>query len=324
MVSLTGRSLIASRRALKLLTLATVLTFWCAFVFFFVTTNMCSSCASSQVWRFSVFACAPTCLLAVLPFLGRRTAPNSLPNLLGVFSLLVAGMMSLVIGLLLPIYIFEIWAETYSIVYFSLISFPFTTGMILLISVTLSLVSFNLAVAFREPLKAPQYWSVRACWKRVIRNLVVFPGFVLLLRSYVARFTGYLSTPAQGYVVFAILMLALMLIPLFTLYSELEKRHWMVKVIAGGGAILSIVEIVPNYPELINMMTPAHPFTMIPLFSLLLVCIGSVVGELGVFIYHPIRLSRGGLLKYAVCLAFGIGLVYLTWSYTHAAITVLI
>jgi hypothetical protein len=119
-------------------------------------------------------------------------------------------------------------------------------------------------------------------------------------------------------------MLALMLIPLFTLYSELEKRHWVVKAIAGGGAILSIVEIVPNYPELINMMTPAHPFTMIPIFSLLLVCIGSVAGELGVFINHPIRLSTGGLLKYAVCLAFGIGLVYLTWSYTHAAITVLI
>jgi hypothetical protein len=51
-------------------------------------------------------------------------------------------------------------------------------------------------------------------------------------------------------VVFTILMTALMLVPLFSLYSEVERRHRLVKIILGGGVALSAVELIPHLREL--------------------------------------------------------------------------
>jgi hypothetical protein len=316
--------LVIKRRVLQLLAVASVLTFWGVFIFLFATTNLCSSCASSQVWRYSVLACIPTYLLALLPLFGQRATRGSFP-VFGILTLVLVGAGSLTVGLWFGLtYIFESWAQTYNIVYFSWIAFPFTSGMIPLISVTLGLVSFNVTVAFREPLKSPKHWSFRGCWTRVIRNFLLFLGLVLLIHSYSAQLLSYLPTLTEDMVVFTILMTALMLVPLFSLYSEVERRHRLVKIILGGGVALSVIELIPHLGELIGLMIPGHPFTVIPVFSLFLVCIACAAGEIGVFMSHPLYIPRHGLVKYVVTIAVAIVLLYITWTSTHAAITVLI
>jgi hypothetical protein len=162
---------------------------------------------------------------------------------------------------------------------------------------------------------------------RVIRNFLVFLGVVILILSYSAQFSQLLSYPstAKDMVAFTILMIALMLVPLFSLYSEVEKRNRWVKIILGGGGVaLSVIELIPQLRELVGLMIPEHPFTVIPVFSLFLVCIGCAAGEIGVFISHPFYVSRCGLVKYVVAIAVAIVLAYVTWTSTHAAITVLI
>lgn len=316
--------LIITRRALQLSAIAAVLFFLAVLIFLFYARNMCSFCASSELWRYSVVASIPTCLLAILPLVGERTTHSNFP-LFGILTLVLAGADSMILGVWLgPLYIFERWAVTYNIVYSSWIAFPFVSGMIPLISVTIGLVSFNLTVAFREPLKSPKHWTFQGCWIRVIRNFLSFLGLVLLMQSYLAQSLSYLPVAAKDMAIFTILMTSLMLVPFFSLYSEIERRHWLVRAILGGGIAISLIELIPHLGELIGMLKPEHPFTLIPVLSLFLVCIGCAAGEIGVFVSHPLRMSRRSVMKYAIVVIVAIILTYVTWVSTHTAITVLI
>ena len=307
--------------------ITSVVLFLGTFLILFITTNLCASCGSSQLWRYSVLACVPTCLLALLPLLTeKKSTCYKLPES-GTLSLILVGVACLTLSLWFgPTYIFESWAQTYSIVYFSWVAFPFTSGMIPLISVTLGLVSFNVTVAFREPLKSPKHWSFLGCWTRAIRNFLVFLGVVMLIHDYL---TGYVASmlPAsvpKEMLVFTLLMMSLMLVPLFSLYSEAAKHHRLANIILGGGVAFSVIELIPHLSDLFGWMIPGHPFVVIPVFSLFLVCIACAIGEGGVFVSHPLYVSRQGIMKYVVALAISITLVYITWTSSHAAITVLI
>jgi hypothetical protein len=197
---------------------------------------------------------------------------------------------------------------------FQSMRFSFASIMIILLTITLGLVSFNIAVAVREPLKLEKIWTLKSCWARVARDFVMFFGIVLLIHSYVPS--------SNSTAVFSILMMSMMLIPLFSFYSWMEKRRRILRILFGGGVFLSVVEMVPHLGDVVGIMTPTHPFSVIPVFSLFLVSISCTVGELGVFVSHPVKLSQKGAIAYMLVAAMLVTLAYITWTLTHAAIAV--
>jgi len=310
----TPTVLVLSRKNLQGFAAISILFFLGAFAWLILSTNYCSSCGASGLWRYSVLASVPTCLLALLPVVGRKWIPDRVP-VSGILSLAAIEVVAscLVLGVAPP-FIFENFAQSYDIVYFQSISFPFASGMIILLSVTLGLVSFNVAVAVPEPLKSTENWSLKGCCSRVVRNFLMFLGLMMLIHGYVAS--------SNGLAAFSIMIMSMMMVPLFSLYSWTAKRHRFVRILVGGGTALSVIEIIPHLTDFIGLMIPSHPFTVIPVFSLFLVCISCTIGEVGVFIPHPVGLSRGGLGRYATVSAVVLLFLYVTWTFTHAAIGV--
>jgi len=306
--------LVVNRKNLQRCAAISILFFLGAFAWLILSTNYCSSCGASGLWRYSVLACVPTCLLALLPVVGRKWVLDRVP-VSGILSLAAIEVVALCLVLgVAPPFIFERFAESYDIVYFQSIPFPFASGMIVLLSVTLGLVSFNVAVAVPEPLKYVENWSLKGCCSRVVRNFLMFLGLVVLIHGYVAS--------SNSLAVFSTMMMSMMLVPLFSLYSWTAKRHRLVRILVGGGTVLSVIEIIPHLTDFIGLMIPSHPFIVIPVLSLFLVCISCTIGEVGVFIPHPVDLSRAGIVGYAAVSAVVLLFLYMTWTFTHAAIGV--
>jgi hypothetical protein len=237
------------RKNLKALVTISVLFFLGTFAWLVISTNLCYFCAASQLWRVSFLAGVPTYLFAFLVIVGSWPIPEIHVPTHGILSLalVAAGTLGLVLGFA-PTLIFQSFAQAYDIVYFQSMRLPFASIMIVLLTITLGLVSFNIAVAVREPLKLEKIWTLKSCWARVARNFVMFFGIVVLIHSYVPS--------SSSTAVFSIMMMSMMLIPLFSFYSWIEKRRRLVSILLGGGVFLSVVEIIPHLTDVLGIMIP--------------------------------------------------------------------
>ncbi len=296
------------------LVISSLLFFYGVYLWVFLSTGLCQTCAASQLWKYSVLASSPITLLFVLVLIKQRTLK----------SIRSRGAVSMVISLatllyfaasIAPEYTLVRFAQRYDIVYFDLVAFPFSSAMILFLTATLGLISFNLSAVWggRES-SARRQWSVMGCWKRVSRNWISFLWFVLLL---------YRAFPtANEYRIFGILMISTLAIPFFGIYSSLERHHRAVRWLIGGAAGASLLQIFLDVNDFLAIFAPPHPFAVVPLASFLAVGLASALGEIGTSPSVSTPSKRRGKWSLALSTVGVVVAVYITWAYSHAAIVV--
>ena len=214
-----------------------------------------------------------------------------------------------------PQYVLEQFAQAWDIVYLNLPPLPFSSLMISLMSASLGLVSFNLTIAWRpRGAKSMSCPSLTDCWRPVLRNLACFLWLVLLLHRVLGS--------ANQFSVFAVLMMSLMLVPFFSTYASFEKHYKVVRILVGGAAGASLLQILLNFEDFLSAFSPTHPFIVVPLFSFIAVCCSCAIGEICA-INADLRSLRGIETRTVMCLAILVGAAAsLTWFCSHAAYSV--
>jgi len=304
-----------SRRVAIVVT-GSILFYYAVFIWLFSSTNLCASCPASQLWKYAVTASSPTWLIFLYFCLhSRAPASKSGAPFRSCVSVLLALVAVVVVSMFLaPYFTFYAFAQTYDIVYLDQIRFPFSSGMIVLLSATLGLLSFNLGLPWRsKDFVANSHVSMVACWRPVEVNFSLIAWLVLLIQRFAI---------SNQFMAFSILLISTTIIPIFSqfypLFQKVPRRVMQALRLLGLSSlatILGFLDFLAGFPL-------SHPFLVVALFSSVAVCLSSPLGK--VWSRYPDFTScpQTGRWRYALMASLVVLGVLLTWFYSHAAISV--
>lgn len=301
-----------SARPLAAMTVASIAFYYLVLIWLIVPSNYCSSCPSSEWWRETVVAIAPMWLLsAYVQIKWREQSPNFRRSVLQDALMLLALLPPVMI--LAPVYILEVMNSRYDIVYFNMIQFPFSSAMILVLTLTFALFAFNLSLANRRDNSASRIQLSSL----VFSNFSLLVWFVLLVQQ---RF-GIKSE----FIVFSALMFSMPTIPIFSAFYDAFDRlspkiKWTLKImgLVFGLGSQSIWDVWAFFQGAVL----SHPFLVIALFSSLCVCLSSAMGREWSYRPNIDTPQRVRLWTFAIIALVVVLLVIVTLLYTHAAIVV--
>jgi hypothetical protein len=293
------------------MTVASITFYYLVLIWLIVPRDFCASCPSSEWWRETAVAIAPMWLLsAYVRNRWREQSPNFRRSVLQDALLLLALLPPVMI--FAPVYILEVLNSRYDIVYFNMIQFPFSSAMILVLTLTFGLFAFSLSFANRRD-NSPSNIQLSSL---VFSNFSLLVWFVLLVQE---RF-GIKSE----FIVFSALMFSMPVIPIFSAFYDAFDRlssrtKWGLRIIAlvFGLGPLSIWDIRDFFQRAVL----SHPFLVVALLSSLCVCLSSAIGK--EWSYRPnVDTPRLRLWMFAIMTSIVLLLVVVTLLYTHAAIFV--
>jgi len=268
---------------------------------------------ASMLWKYTVLMSSPSWLIFLYICLRWRTRSLAHQRRYKEFSvMLVLVAFLFVAAIVAPLFIFHEFAQTYDIWYFDQrIRFSFPSAMIVLLTATSGMVSFNIGLVFRRGDFVAKTYRSLSQWSPVIRNLSIFVGPVLLIQRQLSS--------ADQFMAFSTLLGAIMIVPiLHPLFQKLPRRYdWLLYFL--GLTSLSI----PGILDFLTYFSPfGHPFIVFALCSSVAVCFSSALGEFGSYYLDLRSLTRTRSRSYVAAILLVVLGVVVTWFYSHAAISV--
>jgi hypothetical protein len=305
-----------SNRRVAIVVAGSILFYYAVFIWLLSSTSLCEFCAASQLWKYAVVASSPTWLifLCFFPYSNTLALKRATP-FRSYAAILLALVAFVVVSIFLaPYFTFYAFAQAYEIVYLNQMPFPFSAGMIVLLSATLGLQSFNLGLAWRpKDLVADSSYSVAACWRSAGVNFSLI-GWLVLLIQYFALSNQFMA--------FSILLMSTTIIPVFSQFypsfQKLPSRFMQVLHLLGLGSLATIF----GFLGFLTGFPLSHPFLVVALFSSVAVCLSSPLGRALSRYTEVTSWSQIGRWRYALAVLLVVLGVFLTWFYSHAAISV--
>jgi hypothetical protein len=197
-------------------------------------------------------------------------------------------------------------------------AFAFPSGMILLLSLTAMVVAFNVRISVRNRDTEAMVRNSKYGLELAVQNIAVYSSIVFW-SNFIQQ---QLLRSSNQYAAFSILMILIMLVPVLQpKLAGLTKRQKKVLGVAGISTTLSLLACL-NFVFDIPTWPPSLSFAV---FAFLLVCMSAALGFLGALGIDR-RSLRYEVTKSLVALSASSGLsmilVYATWFYSHAAVTV--
>jgi len=301
----------------RMLVGTSVVLYYAIFGVLMGSTKFCNSCSASTLWKYGLIASLPTWLVFLYLYSIRRNNPLvSAARMRGCTSLLLGLVLILVSSMwLVPLLTFLAFRETYDIVYFDPIRFPFSLAITVLLSITLGLMSYNLRTAWSHG-AIEEKRSQSTCWHMVGVNFSLIGWVVQILQHL-----GLTNEP----VAFGILLISTTSIPIFSqvqgFLEKLLRTHpgAMRKIqYVGLGTLataVGILDFLTGYPLW-------HPFLVVALWSTMGACISSTIGQCYSYGYDTGgRTTRSMWAWLSLAVLLLVLLVVLTWFYSHAAVS---
>jgi len=169
-----------------------VIFYYLVFAYLVFSTDFLRAVAASQLWKCMVIMSGPAWLIFLCIWMRWRTRPfgsdEHSSNISLVFVLV--ALLSFAAGFA-PQFAYHAFGQTYSILYFDLIRFPFPSAIVALVSATSGIVSFNIGIARRQGRFTPRVSrSAVQRWCLVGQNALLSVGLVLTLNTYSAALTN--------------------------------------------------------------------------------------------------------------------------------------
>jgi len=207
-----------SNRRLAIVVAGSILFYYAVFIWLLSSTSLCEFCAASQLWKYAVLASSPTWLIFLYFISYSSILESKRPAPFRSYAAVLLALVALVIVsiFLAPYFTFYAFAQTYDMVYLGQMRFPFSAGMIVLLSATLGLQSFNLALAWRPRDWVPnRSYSAAACWRLAGVNFSLIGWLVLLIQRFAL---------SNQFTAFSILLISTTIIPIFSqFYPSFQK-----------------------------------------------------------------------------------------------------